>query len=435
MKLDRDLLDAFVPEFEAEAVRLAMVREPAQASRALDQLRAMAAALGAPSLTAMVEQAALALDPLDLPALHAGAEALARQARAIGVAGVDLPPAIAASAAATPEPDAPAGMAIDREILEAFAPEFEAACARLAGTADEAGATRALDGLRALAGAAGLASLNVLLGRSASLFEPFDAAGLRALAATLAAQSALILEAGGDVPPPAEVAAVATTPAAALDAEMLAAFSPEFEAGCDRLAAAGTEAEALRAADSLRAMAEALGLDSLRGMLAEPPFDAAALARHAATIAAAGHDMPFRPAAKRRVLVVDDSAMMRRLVRETIASDPDFEVVGEAADGRQALVAIRDHKPDLTMLDIEMPELDGLGVMRRWALEGGGAVVIVSSAARPGSATAVEARRLGVAGIVGKPSGALSPDLRQRQGEALLRAARRAAGLPVEGAR
>jgi CheY-like chemotaxis protein len=441
MTLDREMLDAFVPEFEAEAVRLAMVRDAAPAQRALDQLRAMAAALGAPSLARMVEDAALALDPLDLPALHRAAEALARQARAVGEAGADVAPVPAAPppAAAAPPPPAPS---LDREILDALAPEFDAACAKLAAAGDEGAAGRALDGLRALAGAAGLASLKLLLDRALPLLDPFDAAGLRDLAAVLASHAALIVAHGEDLPLPAPstppVAPLATPAAAALDPEMMAAFTPEFQAGCLRLAAATDEAAAARAADSLRAMAEALGLDSLRALLAEAPFDATALASHAAAIAIAGQDLPFAPAptaARRRVLVVDDSAMMRRLVRETLATDPDFEVVGEAADGVRALAAMRDCQPDLTMLDIEMPELDGIGVMRRWALEGIGQVVIVSSAARPGSATAVEARRLGVAGIVGKPSGALSPDLKQRQGEALLRTARRAAGLPVEAAR
>ncbi|TDG04297.1 response regulator, partial [Paracraurococcus ruber] len=178
------------------------------------------------------------------------------------------------------------------------------------------------------------------------------------------------------------------------------------------------------------------------------PFDpaqaaglAGALARRAAAIAAAGADAPAAeaappagpetPAASRvRTLVVDDSGIMRRLLRDILASDPDFEVVGEAADGEMGLAAMHRLTPDLTLLDIEMPVLDGMGALRRWALEGSGAVVIVSSAARPGSPTALEARRLGAAAIVGKPSGALSLDIAER-GALLLRAARRAAGLPA----
>lgn len=452
--LDRDLLDAFVPEFEAEAVRLAMVRDAAAAARALDQLRGMAATLGAASLSTMAEQAAAALDPLDLPALHAAAEALARQARAIGAAGTDLPLPAAPAAAAAPDsvPAAPPATALDREILEAFAPEFGTACGRLASAADSAAAMRALDGLRALAGAAGLASLRALLDRAPPP-EPFDAQALRALATALRAQAARIVEAGQDLAPPEpEAIAVAEPTAHALDPELLTAFAPEFDAGCDRLAEAVDATGAGRAVQALDGMAVTLGLQSLRALLAEVPLDpfdatvlrdlAARLRQQAEAIIAAGRDVPVTAATKalaaataprRRVLVVDDSAMMRRLVRETLATDPDFEVIGEAPDGRAALEAMATLKPDLVMLDIEMPELDGIGVLRRWALTGGGAIVIVSSAARPGSATAIEARRLGAAGIIGKPSGAISPDLRQRQGEALLRVARRATGLPMGG--
>jgi CheY-like chemotaxis protein len=203
----------------------------------------------------------------------------------------------------------------------------------------------------------------------------------------------------------------------------------------------------------LEGMAASLELGSLRGMLRGvvlDPFEpvamrglAEALVGQARRIAEAGRDVEAAalvaeppPAqergsetARRRVLVVDDSAMMRRLVREILALDPEFEVVGEAPDGRAALAAMATLQPELTMLDIEMPELDGIGVLRAWALRGPGEVVIVSSAARPGSATALLVRRLGAAGIVGKPSGALSPDLRQRQGEALLRTARRVLGM------
>jgi CheY-like chemotaxis protein len=432
--LDRDLLDAFVPEFEAEAVRLAMVRDAAAAARALDQLRAMAAALGAPSLSAMTERAAAALDPLDLPALHASAEALARQARAIGAAGTDLPPP-EMPAAEPGAPPRPAPSDLDAEILEAFAAEFGPACARLGAAGDAAAATRAAGQIGAMAGAAGFASLAVMAGRVTPLLEPFDAAGLRALAAAIEAQAARVVQAGHDLPAAEDGPAEAPR----LDPELLAAFLPEFEAGCARLAAAAEADAATRAAGALEAMAAALPLPSLATMLRAAPLDpfepaamsplAAALLRQARAAVAAGRDVPPQAAARRRVLVVDDSPMMRRLVREILDLDPDFEVVGEAPDGRAALAAMEVLRPDLTMLDIEMPELDGIGVLRAWALRGPGEVVVVSSAARPGSPTAILVRRLGAAGIVGKPSGALSPDLRQRQGEALLRTARRAAGI------
>jgi CheY-like chemotaxis protein len=252
---------------------------------------------------------------------------------------------------------------------------------------------------------------------------------------------------------------------AALDPELLQAFLPEWQTAVARLAEAVDAPAALRALDGLRGLAGAFGIASLRQLLAplDPlpePFDRALLVRaaeslwlQAEAIAAAGRDvaLPEAPAPepppagmppgasadaprrRHRALVVDDSAMMRRLVRETLDADPDFLVVGEAADGRAALDRMAELAPDLTMLDIEMPVLDGIGTLREWALAGGsGAVVIVSSAARPGSDLAVLARRIGAAAVVGKPSGAFSPDLRDRQGGAILRAARRALHLPVE---
>jgi chemotaxis response regulator CheB len=129
-----------------------------------------------------------------------------------------------------------------------------------------------------------------------------------------------------------------------------------------------------------------------------------------------------------RTLIVDDSAMMRRLLRAILAADPRFEVAGEAADGVEALAALSALAPDLTLLDLEMPRLDGMGVLAEWALTGPGAVLVVSSAAQPGSAAALEVLRRGAWGAVAKPSGALSPDLAARAGEAILAAARAAAG-------
>jgi len=58
---------------------------------------------------------------------------------------------------------------------------------------------------------------------------------------------------------------------------------------------------------------------------------------------------------KKRILIVDDSFIMRRLVRELVEGDPDFEVVDTAEDGRIALQKVRSCKPDLVLLDIEKP--------------------------------------------------------------------------------
>ncbi|TWJ07815.1 LuxR family two component transcriptional regulator [Stackebrandtia albiflava] len=75
-----------------------------------------------------------------------------------------------------------------------------------------------------------------------------------------------------------------------------------------------------------------------------------------------------------RIVVADDEAMIRAGVRAILASDPDIEVVAEAADGREAVEMVRAHRPDLALLDIRMPKLDGLAAaaeIRRLAPEVG----------------------------------------------------------------
>src|SRR6201999_1675134 len=70
-----------------------------------------------------------------------------------------------------------------------------------------------------------------------------------------------------------------------------------------------------------------------------------------------------------RVLVVDDSALIRRLVSDVLASDPEVDVVGIAASGPLALAKIAPLRPDVVTLDVEMPEMDGLATLaelRKW---------------------------------------------------------------------
>ncbi|MEU0489568.1 response regulator transcription factor [Nocardiopsis sp. NPDC006139] len=71
-----------------------------------------------------------------------------------------------------------------------------------------------------------------------------------------------------------------------------------------------------------------------------------------------------------RVLIADDEAMIRAGVRAIVESDPDIEVVAEAADGREAVDLAVSHRPDVALVDIRMPRLDGLAAaaeMRRLA--------------------------------------------------------------------
>jgi len=109
-----------------------------------------------------------------------------------------------------------------------------------------------------------------------------------------------------------------------------------------------------------------------------------------------------------RTLVVDDSAFARKVLRETLSTSRAIEVVGVARDGLEALEKIAELKPDVVTLDLIMPNLDGLGVLRALPAEGAPAVVIVSIS-DSNSALGVEALQMGAVDLVQKPT-ALATD-------------------------
>jgi len=109
--------------------------------------------------------------------------------------------------------------------------------------------------------------------------------------------------------------------------------------------------------------------------------------------------------APQRVVVADDSRLMRRILSDALGRQ-GFDVVATAADGDEALAACNAHRPDAMTLDLHMPGLDGLGVLR--ALEAGKAIatpVIVVSAFSPAhGARAVDALAEGAFDLVAKPA-------------------------------
>ena len=80
-----------------------------------------------------------------------------------------------------------------------------------------------------------------------------------------------------------------------------------------------------------------------------------------------------------RALIADDEPPARRKLRELLGREPDFEIVGEAADGVEAVAAIRESSPDVVFLDIQMPRLDGFGVLAEVAPEAMPLVVFVTA--------------------------------------------------------
>lgn len=108
-----------------------------------------------------------------------------------------------------------------------------------------------------------------------------------------------------------------------------------------------------------------------------------------------------------RVLVVDDSALMRRLLGQIFASDAEFEVQF-ARNGVEALDLIGAFDPNVVTLDINMPQMDGLACLDRIMVEAPRPVVMVSSLTAEGADATLEALRLGAVDFVAKPEGAIS---------------------------
>jgi two-component system chemotaxis response regulator CheB len=114
------------------------------------------------------------------------------------------------------------------------------------------------------------------------------------------------------------------------------------------------------------------------------------------------------PPRKIRVLVVDDSAVIRKVVSEALSADPEIEVVGTAMDPYIARDKIVQLKPDVLTLDIEMPRMDGLTFLKIIMDERPLPVIIMSSLTKAGSHHAMEALRLGAVDVLGKPGGSYS---------------------------
>jgi len=112
-----------------------------------------------------------------------------------------------------------------------------------------------------------------------------------------------------------------------------------------------------------------------------------------------------------RVLIVDDSTFMRKVLHNIVASDPQLEVCGEARDGRDAVTQTEVLKPDVVSMDINMPHMDGLQATEIIMSTNPHPILIVSSESREGAEVTLKALQLGAIDFVAKPKGGVDLDM------------------------
>jgi two-component system, chemotaxis family, protein-glutamate methylesterase/glutaminase len=135
-----------------------------------------------------------------------------------------------------------------------------------------------------------------------------------------------------------------------------------------------------------------------------------------------------------RVLVVDDSAFMRRLITDLVSSTAEFEVVGTARNGHEALRKVHDLEPDVVTMDVEMPGLNGLDALGYIMSETPRPVVMLSAHTVDGGALTMRALDFGAVDVVPKPSGTISLDL-EKVSDRLLDALRAASSANISNIR
>ena len=140
--------------------------------------------------------------------------------------------------------------------------------------------------------------------------------------------------------------------------------------------------------------------------------------------------MATSPQKKFRVLVVDDSAFMCKVLETIFNADELLQVVGKARDGREAIALAETLKPDVITMDLNMPHLDGLQATAHIMTSNPRPIVVVSSETREGAASTLKALELGAIEFVTKPSGGIDLDMQSIK-EDLLRKVRMAAKVRV----
>ncbi len=135
-----------------------------------------------------------------------------------------------------------------------------------------------------------------------------------------------------------------------------------------------------------------------------------------------------------RVMVVDDSVFMRRMVKDLLETDPEIEVVALARDGQEALEMLPEVHPDVVLLDVEMPRLNGLEFLERALSQEPLRVIMLSALTQEGSDVTIQALERGALDFIPKPSGTISLDI-DRKKEEIIQKVKSVSTIPLERVR
>jgi two-component system chemotaxis response regulator CheB len=122
---------------------------------------------------------------------------------------------------------------------------------------------------------------------------------------------------------------------------------------------------------------------------------------------------------RKKALVVDDSAFMRKLIADFLSSHPEIEVIGTARNGKEAVEKVNSLKPDVVTMDIEMPIMNGLDALREIMSNHPVPVVMLSSTTEIGAENTMLAMEYGAVDFVAKPGGSISLNLHEVKEEIL----------------
>ena len=131
-----------------------------------------------------------------------------------------------------------------------------------------------------------------------------------------------------------------------------------------------------------------------------------------------------------RVLVVDDSAFMRKIIIDILASSPDIEIIGKAKNGQEAIEKVTELRPDVVTMDVEMPVLDGLQALGYIMSECPTPVIMLSGAESKQADLTLTAFQYGAVDFIQKPSGNISLDMAKIKDE-LIKKVKAAANVAV----